>query len=234
MRYFIVSLLTGLLFGCNGNTPAAPSAPADLLIYASYASGLNADYSKAGSVSATALASAVASSGMAQLIGASKGLWYSATSNDPGGTGTVRFTVVPQYSGSPADWQVLLAMSDNSAPGTVNSAALEIMHRPSDGNIYLGAAGIDGGLGAWSPTSGVSYEFELNFTQAGTAYLFINGTLFWSGAWGNRGGATKITLGQQGGSSFTSWSANFKLDNFMIFNTVKHTANYTAPSAAPM
>jgi hypothetical protein len=79
-------------------------------------------------------------------------------------------------------------------------------------------------FGAWLPTSGTEYEFELSMSSAQAIRLYINGV---------QSGATKTTSFTRGtsavrlyiGSDGTDTDGSF--DDLIWFSTVKHTANYT-------
>lgn len=198
----------------------------------------NADYG-AGSLTASLLNGAAINGGILNLVGTGKAIQYISTSNFTSTTAcTVRMKVVPQYSGTPGDYQIFFAITANTgSPG--NSPFFQFMHQPASGSfpgqLYLGLTGFyNGGIGAWSPTAGRTYEFEINI-DGSNLRVFIDGALFYTstGASITPSSYQLITLGQQSGASITNWAANFLVREFDLFNTVQHTSAYPAVSQRP-
>lgn len=204
-----------------------------------YGSSIDANYA-AGSPTGTAVGGASVSSGKLDLKGGTtKYVDYDGEDNAPqGNTGALRFKLTPNYSGAPAtDTQFFVGMSQGPSN---NNNFVAVQHDAVSGNIRINF--VDNGgvsrsviLPAWSPTSGVEYEFELNWdTNVGVAArrLFINGvqhgttdtTAF------TRGSTSHIRVGTNPTNPSTSFQPNFEIDDVQIFDTVQHTANYT-PSA---
>jgi hypothetical protein len=152
-------------------------------------------------------------------------------------TGAIKFIWTPGYSGIPVNTQIPFSISQANANA---NNLIQFTHVPTTGNLILwineaGGNTIVGGLGmpivtGWSPTSGTSYEFEINFDcTGGTHRLFINGTL--AGTLSGRVGVRSsniglLRIGNHYGQG-TFYDNNNSLSKIIFYNTVQHTANYT-------
>jgi hypothetical protein len=143
--------------------------------------------------------------------------------------GAVRFKYTPNYSGTPSAAMCMFTIFTNTTTD-VNTVAL--IHEPT-GQLHIRTANTLGNyiantlLGLWNPSSGTEYEMEVNWDfTAGATRVFVNGVQFGitTTTTGTRASATYLRLG-----SFNvvgSVVANFQLDDFIVFNSVQHTANY--------
>lgn len=140
---------------------------------------------------------------------------------------TISLRVQPQYSGSPAADQTLLAVY----AGVGNDVGIEHL---ATGNLQVQVFDaapvlIYNQAAAWSPTAGVWYDLELNFSDtAGTAYarLFVDGVqLLGAAVTGVHGGCDDMLIGV--GAPITN---DFLMDELLIYNEVKHTAGFTPPT----
>lgn len=142
--------------------------------------------------------------------------------------GTIRFKLTPNWSGNPSTAQVFFSIT-KAHNDTTNQLYI---YQDNIGQIWLfihGNTGVNNAIfGVWNPIAGQEYEFELNYDiTIGKQRLFINGVQF---------GATKtivttrtadIGLLRVGSMANGVPTANFKIDDFVIFSTVQHIVNYT-------
>lgn len=190
------------------------------------------DRAAGGSTSGTLNGVAAISSGTLDITGGT-GSW------DIDGTGkvgadpnivTIRFKYTPQYSGIPASHQRLYIEQQSSS---VNSNQILIQHSTGSGNLQVSfrnsAGAAQGTLTAittWSPTSGTTYEIELNVnTTTGTQKLYLDGV-----QQGSDHGATYTRSSTIGFMSIgnASVNQNFVVDDFQRFDYLKHTANFAS------
>ncbi len=210
--------------------------PANATFHANYSANINGTWGN-GVLTGTATGSAAILSGKLDLsFDDLRFVTYAALNNASFvQTGTIEFKVTPNYSGSPTTEQYFVTVytpsTNNNTYFIQHSAAgtLIILGYSSSGALVLVAT-----LGAWVPTAGVEYEFSANFDfTAGAHRLFIDGVQL--GATNTSTGtrssaATKIAVGTNQAEVKT---ANFKIDDVLIFDTVQHTANYTAGQSRP-
>jgi hypothetical protein len=207
--------------------------PVNATFYAAYTSNINGTWGN-GVLTGTATGGASVSGGKLDLRGATKYVSYNAVNNaNSYQVGCIRFKYTPNYSGLPAASRTLFSITKESG----SLLNLISIYHASSGNLYLimnnylGVVIIDEGspLGAWSPTAGVEYEFELNWDlTTGATRLFINGIQF---------GSTKTQTGTRSGTIglFLIGSkyilgqllADGYFDDILVFSTVQHTSNYT-------
>lgn len=221
----------------GGQAQLKEGLPTNGTFLARYTTDINATFST-GTGTGTAQGTATVSGGRLVLTNSdASAADYTAVGNaDSAQTGTIRFNYIPNYSGTPSATRGMFVITKAASDST---NAIILLHMASTGNIVLlihdeaDSPIINGvSLGTWSPTSGVSYEIELNYNvTAGATRLFINGTqqgLTQTGT-GTRS-AANIGLLRIGNDQELSRTSNFSIDNFMVFTTVKHTTNYTAPA----
>lgn len=147
-------------------------------------------------------------------------------------TGTIRFRVKTNYSGTPTDDQLFFGSLNNAT--AFNFVALG--HDSNTGNVFA-LVSDDTGSGIafsssvlWNPTAGVWSEWEMVFdTTPGSGFglvLRIDGTSFTTAAGtGSRSGVTTDAFGH---GAFTGTDIqDFVLDELKVFNTVQHTSDYT-------
>ena len=159
---------------------------------------------------------------------------YDAVGNaDSQQTGCIRFKITPNYSGNPSSTQYFFAIH------SVSDYNLITFYHWLDGTTYLyikSSVGVNimfAGMGVWNPTASQEYEFELNYDITnGITRIFIDGTQF--GATQTGTGTRDIISGNLIiGTSFSmNKASNFQLDDFQVFSTVQHTANYI-PCSCP-
>lgn len=213
--------------------------PAGAIFYASFTSSIDGNWG-IGTLAGTATGAVPTPAGTLDLRGGT--LKYVSWNIDNVATllqtGCIRLGYVPNYSGTPPTNQAIVGKGNSST----DKNQLDIIHL-SDGNLLCRVYSNTSGVlifslsTAWSPVAGTTYEIELNYDAdvgAGhaAARIFINGVQLGSTATGSGsivlGTSNQFRAGTQiGGASLT---ANFQLTYLAVFNTVQHTANYTAPS----
>jgi hypothetical protein len=148
--------------------------------------------------------------------------------------GCIKFKYTPNYSGSPVGNRYILNCYTTL---NVYNNTIQLYHS-STGNISLNIADsagnniVFGSLGAWSPASGTSYEFEINFDVTnGATRLFINGIQFGSTKTGT--GTRTTMLFMRIGGSFGSDASNAFYDDLICYTLPQHTSNYTPGYSIP-
>lgn len=202
---------------------------AETTAYASYDSDIDLDI--AGSTATgTAVGGASITGGKLNLTGGGvRYVSYTGVGNITSlQSGCIRFKYTPDYSGTPPAWYTMVELQHVDGS---NYNEIYISHT-SINQLYIqirgSGAGIIGNyMGVWSVTSGVEYEIELNWDiTAGETRLFVDGTQF---------GTTKTNTGTITQLNFFKVGSNFNatekmdayINDFTIFDTVQHTANYT-------
>lgn len=148
-------------------------------------------------------------------------------------TGTIRFKLTPNYSTAPLIDQAFFSISSADL-ASINLIAL--YNASSDGSLALsvydstGTPIISGvNLGIWTPILGTEYEFEVNIDiTSGATRFFINGIQFGSTivSTGSRNtNINKLAIGQD--ISVLTYTSNFSIHDFMVFDSVQHVSNYT-------
>ena len=100
-----------------------------------------------------------------------------------------------------------------------------------------GATIFQSSLGNWYPIAGNSYEFEINYDLTnGATRVFIDGvqkgnTLSNTGV--RSSNIRLLRIGKATNKNDTTWSANFKIDNLLVFSSPQHTSDYTPGYTVP-
>ncbi len=203
----------------------------DATFGANYNTNINGNWGD-GTLTGMAVGGAAVVSGKLDLKGDTlKYVDYNAVNNaDSQQTGAVKFKYTPNYSGAP---------SASRAPFTISQAAgsgnnrVQISHL-SSGQLRLvlsdsvGATILQADLLNWMPTLGVEYEFEINYDiTAGATRVFLDGAQIGTTQPGTGTRSSSIGLLRIGSNHTAAQNAQFEIDDFIIFNTVQHTANYT-------
>jgi len=206
--------------------------PTDASFFANYNTDEDGNWGD-GTLTGTLNSTASVTGGNLDVTGGTTGKSadYDADANaDSQQTGCIRFGLIPDYSGSPASFQTFFVVGKASGTG-VN--AIYVFHQ-TDGNVIVyivdstGTNIISSPAGAWSPTSGTEYEFELNFDiTAGATRLFIDGTQLGSTFTDTGTRDAQIALLRIGNTWTNGSATRFKINYFIYFTTVQHTANYT-------
>ena len=201
--------------------------PTSSTFYASYTSSIDGNWGD-GILTGNSYGGASVSGGKLDLsFNDLRYVNYDATDNaNSAQKGAIRFDYIPNYTGAPATYQVFFYLW--KSPGTFN--LISIYHTNAgkiEVNIYDALnVSILSMSSAWSPTLGQSYEFELNYNlDDGRTELFIDGISFLvSLATGTRDDTSNtLRVGSDNGGSY---SANFKIDNFIVFSSVQHVSTY--------
>ncbi len=206
----------------------------DSTFAASYNIDINGSYGN-GVLTGTAFGGASITGGELDLTGGTaKYVAYTAVGNaDNQQTGAIRFKYRPNYTGVPPGTYALFAIGD--APAS-NVNVILLIHISGTGLMLLligdstGAVFVVGILGNWLPTSGQQYELELNFdinVANPETRFFIDGTQF--GPTQTNAGIrdSNINVFNVGNDTGGSSISNAKFDDFVVFDQVQHTANYT-------
>jgi hypothetical protein len=227
------------LLRSNGVPAAEPLHPA-LVLSASYASGLDAEYS-AGSVTGTAIGGTAVSGGYAVLDGTSKGVRYTVTAGDTYSTTKGTLILRPKWNSvtgpGGSGYQSVFWVGDG-AGSTANSAAviwyndggtmkLVMYHFNSGG----GSINDHAGAPAWSPAdTSTTYEIAMTYDHVGNvSRLFVDGVVIrtWSHA------AVTKTAAVSGfhyvGPQYTGTDRflNANVDSYRVYNDVLWTSDYT-------
>jgi len=147
--------------------------------------------------------------------------------------GAVRLVYTPNYSGAPGADRYLFSICE--ADG-VSRNEIYIRHA-GGGGLYVNVSDSSGAdivsfSSGWSPTAGVSYEFELNFdVSAGATRLFIDGAQEGSTATDTGTRDANIGLFRVGSNCSGLEAADGKVDSIVCFSSVQHTANYASGAA---
>ena len=190
----------------------------------------NADYSASGgTLTGTLGTGASISDGYLSCVGSGGFVTY-PTLNNITFTQTCAINMIfkPNYSGTPADSNYLIRIS-----GAASAKNTFGMHHRNDGNFRLdiyNSSGVSVFLYGvpWSPVAGTEYEIEVNMDfNIGATRIFINGAQL---------GTTKTNTATRTATNLDtdfyvgghiSTPSNGSVRNFVIYNTVQHTSNYT-------
>lgn len=203
---------------------------------ATYTNDINLNWGN-GTLTGTAVGGASVSGGKLDLTGGGRYLRYSATTNASSlQEGCVRFRFTPNYSGVPATDMALFSISTSFGDFSCYVGLRHTLAAQIEMSVLnnAGLAVVSVYLGGWLPTSGVEYEFEMNWNiTAGATRLFINGVQF--GATQAGTGTRTGTIGSLVvGAYYTGGSAtNGKFDDIEIFSTVQHTSGYSVGYSVP-
>lgn len=197
-----------------------------------------------GTLTGTLGGGATVASGRLNLLGGTgKVLDYTATGMINAERGCIRFKYRPGYTGNPAAEQKIFTFSNGNGSGSPGHNNQFHLHHDTasawrwDARSNTGALLVNNqGFGTTVLTAGVTYEIEFNwdFTN-GQHRLFIDGTQTGGTATStmNRDDdLTSITHFEFGGLVGTD-EADFEIEDVVWFDTVQHTANYTAGETIP-
>lgn len=217
-------------------------ADAGAQLAAKYTADDELDWAVSGSFTGTVNGTPAISGGKLVCTGElQKGVNYNNT-NIAGVTtvGAIKFLYTPDYTTGPVSNINIIGLHNNSD----TKDRMVLTHSPSGDTLRMTVAdssGIDVYLAtaigsAWNPTSGVEYEFELNFdsTGSGNIRVFIDGvlhgTLNSAGSWTRAGNADLLSVGAQT-APYNIADASF--DDVILYNAVQHTSGYTPGYTVP-
>ncbi len=227
-------------FTFNGALVSFPGSDAELKLvtptgatfYNGFHTGANGEYGQ-GVLTGTPTGSVTFGTYYADFsVGTRQSISYAALANASfQQVGTVRFQVIPLYSGSPSQNQFFFSIG---AAANSDHNLIEFVHTTGGVLDFLicnssGATIATSNTVAWNPTAGTTYEFEIDIDiTAGATRVFLQGiqqgaTLLGTGV--RSSAITTLMLGNYVTSPIASVS-NFKLTNFIVFNSVQHTANF--------
>lgn len=180
-----------------------------------------------GSLTGTILGGASISGGKLVCTGA-QGVYYTKNTSV---IETHKFKYTPNYtSGPPINVNVFTCWN-----GTNLNDRFFLSNSPSGNNLRFhminsGGADVTGlsTVGAWNPTAGQEYEFEIVINAtAGTIRVFIDGNLLGTvspGAWTRGTSASRYYLGA---ASTVYNRSEGSYDDYIAFSNAQHTASYT-------
>lgn len=208
--------------------------PANATCYAGYTSSIDLLWGD-GVLTGAASGGAAVSGGKLDLAHSDiRYVDYDADLNaDSQQTGCIRFKMTPNFSGAPGVYMGIFCIT--KATTLVTNCVQFIISNA--GNLFLqiydqsDVLKVNLNCGIWSPTSGVEYEFEINYDlTSGASRVFIDGVQFGSTSTATGTRSSDIGLLRIGNYPSPTQTSNFKIDDLMIFSTVQHTANYTPAS----
>lgn len=205
----------------------------DCSAYATYTSSINFSFSR-GTNTGTATGGAAITANRLDLTGG--GVKYvdyaGALNGDYTQQGAIKFKLRPNYSGNPPSDYTFFTISQ--AAGSTNNL-ITLFHRNSDQNLRLrildstGTAIMQTSLGLWAPVSGTTYEIELNYNiTTGATRLYVDGLQFGATNTSTGTRSSNITLVRVGSNQTGADSNDCYIEDFMIFDWVQHTTNYTS------
>lgn len=203
-------------------------AAANLLVYASWTSLLNANYGT-GSLAVTSFEGAAIAAGVLNLTGSVQKHISLSPAYSILQQGTIAFQVIPNYTGAPGANQIFFNMSSSAANAAV------FYHMPS-GQLHLtiysstSTSIVNANLGAWSPVSGTTYTFVVQIdTLTGASKVFINGVQF-GGTQVGTGARTQADTFFIGADSVPAdGNSNFSIKSLAVYSAV-----VTPGSATPL
>ena len=212
----------------DGGIEQKDQRPEGATFAANYNLGINGNWGN-GILTGTPYNGASASGGKLDLSGsANKYLDYDADLNaDSQQTGCIRFKWTPKYSGS-GSFQYLFTLVEGI--GVANNR-IRIYHQST--LLFVAISDSVGGsivsvAETFSPVADTEYEIELNWDiTTGATRLFVNGTQLGSTQTGTGTRSANIGLLRLGKDLNGNGNADFLIDDFIYFDTVQHTANYT-------
>lgn len=209
--------------------------PVDATFYASYAALIDANWGD-GFLTGIPVGGAGVNAGKLDLAYDDlRYVNYNAADNaDSPQTGCIRFTFIPNYDGAnPTEQSIFcIAKAHNDSKnmiylrhrlGGVAGQYLALHIYDKDGIFVTEQV-----LSFFVAVAGVSYEFELNydFTNGATRF-FIDGVQSHPTVTNTCLRDSNIALCRVGSNYKAQYTSNFKIDNFLVFSTVQHTADYT-------
>lgn len=224
----------------QGTTNSPNSVPAGVVFDAEFITDgtANASYVAAGgSATATTTGATIHDHLLDMSGGTLKYVTYTATNTAKAAlnVGTIRFILTPgnTFSGT----QVFVTMGQT----TGDHSTIQV-YQNNGGQLcdYIAdntQTQIDNTCVSWSPVAGVPTELELDYDfnsgDAGHAItLFQDGVAAFTGNSTGVRSASDITNIIVGKNNTSDTNADFSMTNIVLYTTVQHTANYTAPTAA--
>lgn len=211
--------------------------PGDVTFFNDYNTDEDANYG-VGVLTGALIGGATVAAGRLNLKGGTlKYVDYSAIGNaDSLQVGCIRYDYIPDYSGSPIATRVFFALTQAASNGNnriqlthLNSGVIRFIIADNTGSTIFQAD-----LGAWSPTLGQSYEFEINWDiTTGASRVFIDGTQIGTTQTATGTRSSAVGLLRTGTNHTAANTSDSEFDNFSVFSTVQHTANYVSGTFPP-
>lgn len=227
----------------GGEVVLSDVVPANATFHADYKLGVNGVWGN-GILTGTPVGGAAVVGGYLDLKGyLLKFVDYDADLNaDSQQVGCIRFVLRPNYTGAPVG-KTQFFVSIGEAEGVARNG-ISIHHDATSGNLRVAMTDSVGTvfttvLGAWSPTAGVDYEFELNYDlTTGATRLFIDGVQFGATITSVFARSANIAIMRIGNAfttvgGATSFQANFEMRDLVVYDTVQHVANFVSPITPP-
>jgi len=213
-----------------GQLEQVSQLPPNATFGATYDSSIDGNWGD-GVLTGTGVGSPTIVGNKLDLKGFGKYVDYSAVGNaDSAQVGAIKFKFTPNYSTKPSTWVTFFTICN--ASGALGNR-IEFRQSSSAGQLQFrlnNSAGSSLGtktLANWTPTAGQTYEFEFNWDyDSGNHRVFIDGVLFASYTQtGTR--STAATLLRVGADYNLVNTMDGEFEDFVVFETVQHTANYT-------
>lgn len=211
----------------GGQAQQKDQRPANSILAATYASSLNANWGADGFVSTAANLNGTPtlSSGKASCVG-TQGLYYQDTLiGNLDGNWAVKFKYTPNYTTGPASNVNIISFATPSS----STDEVVIFNSPSGNNLRITANGLTAQtFGAWSPTSGTEYTFEI-FCISNVVTLYVDNVQIGTGKTispGQGTGATQFWIGAYTGLYDT---ADGSFDDVIVYSSAAQTPSYTIP-----
>lgn len=220
----------------GGKVQQKDQRPIDATFGANYNLNINGNWGD-GVLTGTAIGGASVSGGKLDLAHNDlRYVDYDANLNaDSQQTGCIRFKYTPNYNGANPTEQSLCVICKGANQGE-NMFYLRhrlgdiaggylVLHIYDENRILL----VEQILDYWTAVAGQEYEFEINYdltngaTQVFRDGVQIGATITVTGIRDSNIGLIRIGSNHYNPSN----TSNFKIDDFQIFPTVQHTANYT-------
>lgn len=187
-----------------------------------------------GTLTGTLNGGATVSGGRADITGysAGKNITYNGDNFTATDVFTINLIVTPNYTGSPSSEVTYIDIYEGSS--SLNNR-IAIYHA-TNGNLTVRAYDTAGSIifnkvSAWSPSSGTTYEIELNANvTTGVMNVFLNGVSIASGTHTGTRSSAGLTVISSGLNYLSSGVGNHYLNQLAIYNVVKHTSGYTPPT----
>lgn len=154
---------------------------------------------------------------------------YNADLNADGQqTGTIRMKIIPNFTGDPGTTQEIITIAKaNANPDNMIKLYISngffgvIIYDGNTSPIYSGTVPY-----SFTINTEVEIEFDYDFTT-GESRIFIDGIQQGNVITATGIRSNEIELLRIGGGLAGASTTNFKVNGFMIYNTVQHTSNYT-------
>lgn len=207
--------------------------PADAILYASFNTDEDADWTDVGTGVGTLYNGATVHDGKLDLTGYASNRYLSINAYNTSHNsqkGCMRCLFTPNFSGNPTYDQYIMQWRDGGLENNIQvyitpSGFIRVWIRDGVGGTIVASTT---NWGTVNFTAGQPYEIELNWDcDAGEHRLFINGIQQGSTQSGTGTRDGRIDQFDFGVYYNNLGQPNFSISKFIYFNAVQHTANYT-------